>query len=79
MRQQQASSSAPVLISALPPSPELHDRMYADLVASLVWSRNNAEKRAEEAEARLHELHQRIANQRLVEASGSAAAGGTDD
>lgn len=51
-----------VLVSSLPPSSELHDRMYADLVASLIWSRNAAEKRALTAEARLHALHEIIAS-----------------
>lgn len=50
-----------VLLSSLPPSAELHDKMYADLVASLVWSRDSAERRAADAESRLHALHAMIA------------------
>lgn len=51
-------SSATVLVS--PVAPELTDRMYADLVNALVYSRDSAEKRANEAEARLHELHMKL-------------------
>lgn len=52
-----SSSSAAVLVT---PSPELTDRMYTDLVQALVWSRDAAEKRARDAESRLHELELRL-------------------
>lgn len=48
-----------VLVSQ--PSMELTDRMYSDLVDSLRHSRDAAERRAQMAESRLHELHSRIA------------------
>lgn len=57
--------SGTVLIS--PPSLELQDRMYTDLINSYRYSleearmaTQKAEKRAQDAEARIHELHLRI-------------------
>lgn len=41
---------------------DLTDRMYTDLIQSLVWSRDCAERRALEAEKRLHELNVIIGN-----------------
>lgn len=70
MKPHSSSSSATVLVSSNPPGPELTDRMYSDLVTSLIWSRDSAEKRAMEAESRLHELHMRLS----ANASGYTAA-----
>ncbi len=47
-----------VLVS--PQSPELTDRMYADLIECLRYSRDVAEKRAEVAETRLQELYSKM-------------------
>lgn len=62
----QHHAQATVLLSSVPPSAELTDRMYSDLVASLVWSRDSAERRAEQAEIRLHALHAQIAGSSAI-------------
>ena len=65
------STQATVLVSQ--PSMELTDRMYSDLIDSLRYSRDaaerhavEAEKRAQLAESRLHELHSKIAGSNAI-------------